>query len=731
MTIKVYESIMPGEPVEVYDDHGVTVEQWVKGKTRDYQRGSVQPVSCAINGAIVQPLGWADVVIGACDNVEFRVVPRGGSVGDFLSVALPFWGGSLAASEAIIGSFIPDVPGQSGMGQQGSRITPADARANTARLSEAVPELLGQYIRYPDYVSQPRRLYVDTKTQELRLMLCVGVGSYEIDPATIKVGETPIEDIQGASYEIFEPGASVSGTPNHENWYTAPEVGGTQASAGIRLRGITLDERSYSGPSAVGTNKTLSNITVGERWAQGNRGSIKMQQAITVSGNLITGNFQHLAVGLTVNVESDVAVNGTYVVATLNGAKTELELETTGGSPVTPTSGGGFMSVDKAGTEYLISAPVGSTSIIVDRVLTGGDPDPDWTEILPQATFASVDIVWLGETFSGGQVGPFAACPEGETTRTVEVDVFAPQGLGTIDGENVNSRSRTITLKWRPVGGNSWTSQNQTVSGATRDQLGWTFSLNIPAGIRPEIQIDRVGAEDTALEALDRLEITALRSRLPTVTSYADVTTMAITITGSDDIASASNNRVNMVATRKLEPVGGGTESATRSISRAACYVARSLGYDNDQLDIAEFERLENLWSSRGDTFDYVFGGGTAKDAIDTILRAGFAEMTLDNGVITPVRDEPRTQLEDGYSPENMTAPLRRQFSGKQPDEADGVEVEYTNADTWTTETVMCTLPGDQQIKVDKIKPDGVTDSTRAWRIGMRRRRAQRYRRWT
>jgi hypothetical protein len=158
--------------------------------------------------------------------------------------------------------------------------------------------------------------------------------------------------------------------------------------------------------------------------------------------------------------------------------------------------------------------------------------------------------------------------------------------------------------------------------------------------------------------------------------------------------------------------------------------VAKSLGYDDDQLDLAEFERYQAIWTPRGDTFDYVFSDTTAKDAIDKILRAGFAEATLETGVITPVRDEPRTVFEQGYSPENMTGDLQRTFQGRQVDESDGVEVEYIDGNTWTTETVQAFLPGDIGQKLDKIKLDGVTDRTRAWRIGMRRRRALRYRRW-
>jgi hypothetical protein len=209
---------------------------------------------------------------------------------------------------------------------------------------------------------------------------------------------------------------------------------------------------------------------------------------------------------------------------------------------------------------------------------------------------------------------------------------------------------------------------------------------------------------------------------------------MAVTIEGSDEISAQSNNRINLIAHRKLPVISGGSLTAptqTRAISSAAAYVAKSLGYDDDQIDLDRLEQLEDIWTPRGDYFDYVFSDGTAKAAIDKILRAGFAEMTLQEGVITPVRDQARTTFEQGYSPENMTAPLQRQFQAKQVDEPDGVEVEYMDGSTWTTETVNCFLPGDQGIKLDKVKVDGVTDRTRAWRIGMRRRRAQRYRRWT
>jgi hypothetical protein len=63
-----------------------------------------------------------------------------------------------------------------------------------------------------------------------------------------------------------------------------------------------------------------------------------------------------------------------------------------------------------------------------------------------------------------------------------------------------------------------------------------------------------------------------------------------------------------------------------------------------------------------------------------------------------------------------------------QPDDFDGVDVEYYDHGTRQDETVECRLPGDAGERVEKLKLEGVGDRTKAWRWGMRRRRAHLYR---
>ena len=104
------------------------------------------------------------------------------------------------------------------------------------------------------------------------------------------------------------------------------------------------------------------------------------------------------------------------------------------------------------------------------------------------------------------------------------------------------------------------------------------------------------------------------------------------------------------------------------------------------------------------------------------------AELTINRGLLLPVRDEPRTQFEHMYTPQNMTKGLKRQLVFPSSDDFDGVDVEYFSSITWAWETVECRWPGDLGNKVEKVKVPGIADRTRAWRIGMRRRGHQKYR---
>src|SRR5690606_30578601 len=151
-----------------------------------------------------------------------------------------------------------------------------------------------------------------------------------------------------------------------------------------------------------------------------------------------------------------------------------------------------------------------------------------------------------------------------------------------------------------------------------------------------------------------------LRAKLPIKTTYEDVTVMTVRVRGGEQISNQSDSLINVEATRVL-PIRTGegvwdVETPTRDITPWIAYVTRSIGYTDAELDFAELARLQSIWASRGDRYDIAHESATtAKEAINKALAVGYAEMTLENGRLTAVRDEPRTTFEQMYTPQNMT----------------------------------------------------------------------------
>ena len=400
------------------------------------------------------------------------------------------------------------------------------------------------------------------------------------------------------------------------------------------------------------------------------------------------------------------------------------------------TNNGATTTTTFTATEYLITALItgptsGSAGVIgweFQRLNPDGTNDTSWSGFAVETTTSLVTIRLEGSTVLGGWVGPFLATPPSETTNLIEFDVFCPIGIGKVDNEtgDVNQKTIFFELQWRS-GVSAWNSVQYSVSAKSRDQQGFTYQITLPSSLPDiEVRVRRVGAEDTSTEALDRIEWLGLKTLLYSPTSYAGVTTMAITLTGSDKIASRVSNQINLLVTRKLN----GQNS--RSIADWVRYVCSSVGYSPQDIDEDELQSLETLWNSRQDFFDLPFvGQSTVKDVLQKALGVGFSELTIERGMIRPVRDQARTTFEHLYTPQNMTSNLRRSFSSFDPDDFDGVDVEYTDANTWEQETVECRLPGDVGFKVEKMRIDGVTNRTRAWRLGMRQRRMQQFRRKT
>lgn len=667
MRIEVYPSAMPGEPIEVHNGDGyATLHEWLTTNCPSYRRGAHQPISATCNGVLLDPATDWDYPPACQGVIELRPNPQG-------VPALAWWiiGGALLAAVAL--QMLMPKPGMAG-GAQGKEIASGEFKANTPKLNQIIPEIAGRYRVWPDCLCQPIKRFTDTRTEAMTALLCIGVGEFQIDPAEVLIGETQLTTLGDAvSYQVYGPGVSIAGHAAHQNWYNVPEVGATRAGAGLRLIDEPPTEQSGTPSTVTGSAVPLLAYAA-------------TPVTFTLSGNVIT-------------LDQDY-VDAAALVADINSFLVDAPI-------VVSTNTDGYL----VATE---TYPYSGNAL----TLTGTTTDA-WG-----ATLAFV----VGSITVGLWVGPFRLTPPNEATNQIEFDVFAPRGLGHVNGNSVVpfDNTRVIEVQYR-VNGGAWVSILRSLPGASRDQLGWTFAVTLPASYsNMDFRARRWGAESERMDDLDRLELYGMRCLLQSPTSYAGITTMAITLNGSDKISSSSENQINLIVQRKINGV------ATRSIDDWVRYICTDIGYGATDVNEAELTALAATWDARGDWFDNATTDvTTVKDAISAALRVGFAELTIDAGKIRPVRDQARTVYEHLYTPQNMVSPLRRQFSAYDPDDFDGVDVEYMDGTSWEMETVQCRLPGDVGLRVEKIKLEGVTSRTRAWRIGMRARRAQAYRRKT
>ncbi|MEX5450914.1 host specificity factor TipJ family phage tail protein [Stutzerimonas stutzeri] len=744
MPIEIYASKFAAEPAERHETSDrMSVAAWLRANVPSFESRDKAPISVTVNGQLIDPASWDGMEFSPADCVSICVEPKGSALETI------FTPGPLAKLFGLGNPFAQATPTTPKSQPKGKDLSLVTAKGNQVALNAVIPEIAGCPKRYPDYLLPAHRYFGAPREQWLEMLLCVGKGKYDLPASKIKVGDTPIISLGAdAEFTVYQPGASLSGEPAAIWWHSSPAVGATSTgTAGLELN-ATYEVAPVPDATAFQLDGDTVTIPAGageypEGWASGMIVRIEAPYPYTVvdggaGADIIEGDLSQLApfVGMKIEIIGDNA--GFYEVASFTpGAPDQMTLSYVGGGLVSSLKTGSVsMGMGFADLRYRITA-AGTYAISVERLTDTGATDLTWPGFDPLNSSA-VRMELDGSTQEGDWAGPFTACPEGDGTQTLEWDVYFPQGLSYVSTKSgaVGPLTVRTELQYRDMDtAGEWTSVVKSYTGTTLDAIGFTETLTIPASIRPEVRMRRIGAKSTATNHQDVIQWYGLRSRLQAPVSYDGVTVLAVRLRGGDRLSSQSESLVSVEATRVLPVRNGGAwdvETPTRDIVPWVIHVAHSIGYTDDDLDMAELDRLHDILSARGDKFDMVIdSSSTVKQALLDALQAGFADFTIDRGLIRPVRDEPRTVMEHPYTPQNMTKALTRQFSALKPDDFDGVDVEYTDGKTWQKETVECRLPGDAGVRVEKLKLDGVTGKTQAWRIGMRRRMEQKYRRWS
>ena len=259
MTIKIYPSRLPGEPLETHEHGNITLHQWMVRNVSGYSQDRSHPVAVELNGRTLPPDEWPLCQLSPDSDVRIYPVPYGTGleIAVWVSVAI-------SAASAVYSLFFGpkvDLGGYSSGSGRSLELNPA--KANTAKLGDPIREVFGRCRIYPDYLVQPvTRFDPDDPTRmTVEMFLCVGQGRFSFTGGDKRIGETPAASLgDGFSDKVYQPGEDVSSDPRSENWFNSTEVGGTSSGTGLDMAqtspdsdDIIADSMTVSGASVTFT----------------------------------------------------------------------------------------------------------------------------------------------------------------------------------------------------------------------------------------------------------------------------------------------------------------------------------------------------------------------------------------------------------------------------------------------------------------------------------------------
>lgn len=417
-----------------------------------------------------------------------------------------------------------------------------------------------------------------------------------------------------------------------------------------------------------------------------------------------------------------------------------------------------FQYIDNDQFQYVLFC-LGQGQFDIEQILIGDTDIDDFQEVqyevippgglvtlFPTNVITSVEVG--GQTLFGtneadyvptqGWVGPFNANPAGTLATKLQIDVVFPKGLYSVDKKG-NLNGISIGLQWQareiddlgnPVGSffNLFAPSPKIVSGATTTPQRRSYTATVTPG-RYEVRLRRTNSFDPSYKVGNEAIWEGMRSQIETTQDWGDVTLMAVKIRATNNLNERTQQRFNVIATRKLPTYNGTSWTApvaTRSIIWSFADVFRSSYggriFDDGYLDLSAFVDLDELYADRNEFFDWIFRDPiTVWDASQAIAQVGRAVPLLAGSQVTIRRQGPLLVPVTAFTKDNIhKGTFKWEIKLWDVDEHDCLAVEYTEPETgYKQEIVICVLPGGTTNNPKNVRLIGIQDRAHAYHQGM------------
>ena len=436
---------------------------------------------------------------------------------------------------------------------------------------------------------------------------------------------------------------------------------------------------------------------------------------------------------------------------------------------------------------YIENTPVSNFQEITYQKVEPGDAITEFTNNVYRMPELASNILFYKEP----PIGPFPLCPVGETINQFSIDIECPRGLFRADDDGdfqfyivyLQIETREIDDDGEPVTGADWVkhgSRKTTIISflsrrfirstladpddtdvfeqiASDSPTPWRYTFkytiepgryevrvnriypfnNRPAGV--SVQDDEPPESGTNARISDETRWTAANGYLVGDLTYSGITMLAIKMQASNNLTNQSSRRINCEVTRKIPTWNPTTlwsgNTATKSIVWATVDALKSTvygaGWADDKFDLQELYDLEQILTTRGDTFNGVFDRQMSmKEAVRLITRTGRSTGVLHGNIFRIVRDRLQTIPVAMFSPRNITKnSFSISYSLYSDETVDGVTLEYVDPKTWKPAEVSIDVDGGEPDNPAKLRLFGCTDADQAEREALYIARNNLYRR--
>jgi hypothetical protein len=582
----------------------------------------------------VLSLGTEDLMTDPLQEHDVLVIimePKGFTMLAYLLV-------SIAASAIVAFLMMPSVPGQ--QTAKTSSNNSLYGQTNSVRIYQAIPDIYGKIVSYPDLVtSEASRLYVNNKTN-LRQIMVVGAGEYDI-PTTgnsIRLGDTPVSQMPGSSVQVINPVSGDAIIADYEVHNSVSQVEGQELrgteGATVGIANATIDYDDLTDVATITATGDLSSV---------------FDPAENIILEVIQGGLTKIN---SLHVISTVTTN----VATIDNAST-------------------FDSFWTSGASFPFTAENGS------RMRAGGVKQ----YVGPFDTGVAGDALIVDIAYVRGLVGEAL---DGFLVKTVVIEVKYIE-IDAPGGTEIGVE-QTITANHTPESPETFDRQNRSIF-IDIDGVGGEKKFYRVKVARTTDASDKTDEPDMA-----KWERLASVSR-STNKSFGNITMLDVNIPETSGALSPRKNKVNLDVTRKTVSYDTNTGTVINVISPSKRFADAILheytvvfSRNAQELDLDELyaiqEELDLVDEAQTGEFSFSFDDLDVSlgERMETICNAARVRTYMDGGLWRFTREQVQL-IPNGMITRKDIASERsysRTWRPRIPSQHNGVRLEFVDPET-------------------------------------------------